>query len=306
MAENSPDPGAVYDCLQGQLAETSCVGHGDEIVRYGAFVGSVIESHSCLVRAMEYGRNLIRSSTEAGVSFASGTVILADSMSGSRGRFSRRWHAPKGGVWGCMIHANTFLPKSRQLISLGVGVACCETVRSFGGQGAELRWVNDVLVNGKKIAGFLLETYTDHLHGEEFTLVGFGININNRSFPPELQETAISLVEILGKEIDLTDFTTLFLAKLAWYFGLLYYEEVLELSGESCSGHDGGHPLLERWRQLSSTVGKRVIYGFDVVNSPLYQAEVLAIDEYGGLILRLDDGHIKKEYSGEVRYLSKT
>jgi len=303
MAENSPSPQAVFDCLKCQVSPTTHQCSASKIIRYGAFVGSVIESYSSLPRAMDKARQLIRSAVGDGKSVASGTVILADTMSNCKGRFSREWHAPAGGVWGCMIHANTLLPQSRQFVSLAVGVACCEAVREFGGEGALLRWVNDLLVDGRKLAGFLIETYTERTHGEEFTLVGFGVNVNNSAFPAELTDCAVSLAEILGKHITLTTFTTLFLAKLAWCFGVLYHEEALELRGESFSGSAGKHMLLERWLQLSDTVGKKVVYGFDVMTAPQYCAEVLRVDEYGGLVLRLEDGFEKTEYSGEVRYV---
>lgn len=272
--------------------------------RYGAFVGSVIESHHSLPRAMDYARSLIGKTVQHGRSVASGTVILADTMSQSKGRFTRHWHAPPGGVWGCMIHANTLLPQSRRFISLATGLACCETVREAGVEKARLRWVNDVLVDGRKLAGFLVETYTEPTHGEEFTLVGFGINANNIVFPAEITAASVSLCQVLGQTVHLGQFTAFLLARLAWNFGLLYHEEARELRGEGFSGESGRHLLLQRWQGLSDSIGKRVIYGFDVMNAPQYQAHVLAIDDDGGLVLQFDDGCRKTEYCGEIRYLS--
>lgn len=273
------------------------------IVRYGSIVGSVIECHTSLPRAMEYARRNIAASAGSGRAFPSGTVILADTMSQCRGRFTRSWHAPPGGVWGCMVYANTLLPRSRNFIPLAAGIACCEAVREYGGTAGTIRWVNDVLCGGKKLAGFLVEGYVEPVHGEEFALIGFGINVNNTSFPDELADTAVSLKQVLGREVDLAAFTTVFLARLAWNFGILCYEEGRELSGESLSGRNGRHLLLEQWLNLSDTVGRRVVYGFDVMTAPQYQAEVLGLDATGGLILALDDGFVKTELSGEVRYL---
>ncbi len=303
MALNNPSPQDVLSHLQQQPACPNELYDSEAIVRYGAFVGSNIESHDFLDRAMIYARTRIESSSASGKSVDSGTVILADTMSHSKGRFSREWHAPAGGVWGCMIHANTLLPQSRCFVPLAVGVACCEAVREMGGDMAVLRWVNDVLVEGKKLAGFLVETYTESFYGEEFNLVGFGVNINNSHFPGELSHTAVSLGEVLGTAVNLTQFTSFFLARLAWNFGLLYYEESCALRDEGFSGQGGNHLLLDQWRRLSDTVGKRVVYGFDVVHSPQYKATVLRMDENGGLVLRLEDGFEKTEYSGEVRYL---
>ncbi len=273
------------------------------VVRYGSTVGSVIECHASLPRAMEHARRLIAASAASGKSFASGTVILADTMTHCRGRFARTWHAPLGGVWGCMAFANTLLPRSRNFIPLAAGVACCQAVRECGGTGSVIRWVNDVLHDGRKLAGFLVEGYVEPVHGEEFALIGFGINVNNTSFPAELADTATSLRQVLGKETDLVEFTAIFLARLAWNFGILSYEEARELGGEPLSGQDGRHLLLEEWLGLSDTIGRRVVYGFDVLTAPQYQAEVLSIDSDGGLFLRLDDGFVRVELSGEVRYL---
>jgi BirA family biotin operon repressor/biotin-[acetyl-CoA-carboxylase] ligase len=307
MTENRPTPEAVFNRLQlaqtKEKASLNCPIDAEAIGRYGAFVGSVIECHSSLPRAMDYARDLITKTVQAGRSVASGTVILAETMSRSKGRFTRHWHAPAGGLWGCMIHANTLLPQSRQFVSLATGLACCEAVREVGVEQALLRWVNDVLVDERKLAGFLVESYTEPVHGEEFTLVGFGINVNNCSFPTELTASSISLKQILAKEVVLAEFTALFLARLAWNFGLLYHEEAREIRGESFCGKEGKHLLLERWLACSDTVGKRVVYGFDVMTAPQYQAEVLRVDDDGGLVLRLDDGYENKEYSGEIRYL---
>jgi len=301
MVLNNPTPHAVYSHLQ----KISTPGSYDReaVARYGGFVGSKIESHEHLDRAMLHARNKIEALAASGKSVASGTVILADTMRHSKGRFSRVWHAPAGGVWGCLIHANTLLPQSRSFIPFAVGVACCEAVHEAGMDKAVLRWVNDVLVEGRKLAGFLVETYTESHFGEEYNIVGFGINVNNIRFPDELSNMAISLKELLGETVALSKFTALFLARLAWNFGLLYHEEASDLRGEGFSGKKRRHLLLDRWRQLSDTVGKNVVYGFDVMNAPQYQGRVLRMDDSGGIVLRLRDGFEKTEYSGEVRYM---
>lgn len=276
----------------------------EQIFRYGGMVGSVIEHHPLLERAMVYGKQQIERLERQDRAIASGTVILADCLSGSKGRFSRSWHAPPGGLWGCLIHANTFLPHTRLLLPLAVGVACCEAMRDFGATGSAVRWVNDVLVGDLKLAGFLVEGYTSSRHGEEFSMVGFGINLNNRSFPPELHNLAASLQDIIGTPVDIHRFTLCFLAKLCWNIGLLHFEEENELREEGFSGKGGKHALLERWQELSDTLGRRVRFGNDVVEKPLYEATVVGIDRRGGLIMQFDDGSTIVEYSGEVRYLS--
>lgn len=273
----------------------------ESILRYGAFVGSAIECHPVLDRAMERARTHIAAMEQAGRSVYNGTVILADRLHRSKGRFDRTWHAPAGGLWGCLLHVNTLLPQSRNLISLAVGVACCEAVREVG-IAAELRWVNDVLVGGRKVAGFLIESFFSPRYREEYNLIGFGINVNNRQFPHELRDTALSLTEVLGRPLDISAFARLFLAKLSFALGLLYHEEERGLHDGDGWGEDG-HRLLRCWRELSTTVGRRVIFGFDVMKAPQYEATVSGISGSGGLVMVLDDGCEKTEYSGEIRYI---
>ncbi len=304
MADNHPSPQAVLQQLRREYPVSAAL-HCDweQIIRYGSFVGSVIECHRQLPRAMDRARSLIAASAESGRAIANGTVILADEMSLCKGRFTRQWHAPHGGLWGCMVFANTLLPEWRSFIPWTAGLACCEAVRQIAGVSCHVRWVNDVLVGGRKLAGFLVESYTDPVHGEEFALIGFGININNTSFPRALEDQATSLAKIIGTNTNLTEFTILFLAKLAFNFGILHYEEARNLRGDGFSGTEGRHLLLDKWLHLTDTLGKQVLFGFDVVTAPQYQAEVVAVDASGGLILRLADGSVKTEYSGEIRYL---
>lgn len=287
------------DFRQGTHPDVDC----ELVLRYGGFVGSVIDCHSCLPRAMDYARSHIAEVEAAAGSVRNGMVILADAMSRAKGRFTRGWHAPAGGVWGCLVHANTLLDASKRFVPLAVGVACCEAVQAVGGTQATLRWVNDVLFGEKKVAGFLVEGFFGPSYGDEYHLVGFGINVNNTTFPPELDGLATCLAEELGFELDVTGFTTIFLAKLVWNFGLLYYEEARELEWGEYSGANGGHLLLENWRSLSDTVGQRVKFGFDVMTSPQYEATVIGLEADGGLRMRFADGSIKVEHSGEIRYL---
>jgi len=115
---------------------------------------------------------------------------------------------------------------------------------------------------------------------------------------PDLQPT----VEF-GPALDLNLFARSFLAKLSFNLGLLYYEEERELRDEQGSDGAGEHRLLQRWRRLSDTIGRRVVYGLDVLQKPQYRAVVEGISDTGGIVMRLDDGHEKTEYCGEIRYL---
>lgn len=280
------------------------VEEADRIFRYGGFVGSSIESHSALPRAMEYARQSIKKANSENRSFANGTIFLAETLSRSKGRFTRTWHAPIGGLWGCLVHVGSLMDDGRKFLPMAVGLSCCQAMHDFGADNASVRWVNDVLCDSKKIAGFLVESYTDPTHGERYDLIGFGINLNNTEFPAELQQIAGSLGQIVGKQIDINEFACTFFAKLTWNIGLLYFEEEYYLQNEKYSGPNNEQSLLVDWKEHTDTIGQRVRYGFDVEEKPQYEATVLEVRGDGGLLMQFDDGTTITEYSGEVRYLT--
>lgn len=275
----------------------------ETILRKGGFVGSVIEHRPRMGRTMDHARAHIQQIERERKSVTSGTLFLADQLHSSKGRFARQWYAPVGGLWGSMIYVSTLLPDTHLLLPLAVGISCCESLHRIGLDDAELRWINDVLVDGKKVAGILMEGFFGASSKEEYTLIGFGINVNNSDFPAALSELAISARNYLGRPVDLEAFTCCFLAKLSWNIGLLHHEEDCFLSDGEWSGSGRSNPLVGRWRQLSSTIGSRVLFGFDVESRPQYQATVTGISATGGLQLRLDDGSETVEHSGEIRYL---
>ncbi|MDH3394282.1 MAG: biotin--[acetyl-CoA-carboxylase] ligase, partial [Desulfobulbaceae bacterium] len=266
--------------------------------------GSEIHSFASLDRGMAYTKKLINDCEEADRSFASGTVVVADQLVDGQGRFGRYWHAPEGGIWMTVAFANTLLPESTRLYPLAAGLACCEAIRHFG-VSAQLKWVNDVHVGGRKIAGILAETVVGPRHGEEYILLGLGINVNNDDFPPELADLAVSMRRALGHSIDLNLFAARLLAKLSWSIGLLHYEEEVRLRDDDGRGDIDVEPLLVKmWRAASDTVGRKVLFGYDVQKKPQYEAVVEGLSPDGGLILRhLADNVPVVEYSGEIVYL---
>lgn len=274
-----------------------------KIIRYGSFVGSAVEHHKTLNRTMLHARSYIDRCEHQGISVANGTVILADTLTESKGRFARGWHAPEGGLWGSMIYISTLLPRYRMLVPLAIGVACCEAVREQGAGCAVIRWINDVLIDGYKVGGFLSQSFIGGTSKEDYCLLGFGINLNNSDFPAELSGIATSLKGQLGRPLDLDEFTCCFLAKLCWNLGLLYYQEQVELQADPGMPYEGEHPLICRWRELSDSSGRSVSFGFDVMGNPQYRATVAGITNDGGLHLFLEDGTEVIEYSGEIRYL---
>ncbi len=266
-----------------------------DIFRYGAIVASHIKQYPSLPRAMDEARNHIRLAAREGRSFASGSVLFAQTLTGGKGRFRRPWHAPEGGLWLVVALFNQWLPQTTRLLPLAAGVSACQTVRQFGLDG-ELKWVNDVLVGGKKICGILSETFICQESSEEFILVGIGLNVNNTQFPEDLTSLATSMKTCAGHAFDLHGVALDLLAKLRWNIGLLTYGE------EEVEGDHGS--FMASYRALCKSCGQRVSFGFDVQNNPQYTATVKAICADGGIVLHhLQDGVDIVEHGGELIYL---
>jgi BirA family biotin operon repressor/biotin-[acetyl-CoA-carboxylase] ligase len=280
------------------------------VLRYGAIVGSVIEHHEHLARGMDRAHQLINDTEESKQSFPSGMVILAETMDNSKGRFQRNWDAPIGGLWLTLVVVNTLLPKSSRLFPLAAGTACCELLQEYNIP-ARIKWVNDVLVGGKKIAGILTETSVGSQSDEEFILIGIGINANNETFPDEIADTAAAMRPALSHTVDLTMLAAKLMVKLRWNIGLLHFEEARHLENDDRAEIFPHTPhivtihknlLLASYSKLTDIYNRRVIFGFDVQKDPQYEATILGLDETGGLILRLDDGATVVEHSGEIIY----
>lgn len=279
----------------------------DTILRYGSYIGSSFEHLEATERLMDHAREQIALYETSGKSYPSGFVYSADQLFSSKGRFQRSWHAPEGGIWIALVLVNTLLPESSTLIPLAAGAACCEAVRCFG-VAASVKWVNDVHVQGKKIAGILTECFTGPVFGEEYIIVGIGLNVNNQVFPAELEGTAASMSMFGPGTFDLEAVRRQLLAKLAWNIGLLHYEEERRLRAgdlEQNGATSATHPLIASWRRLSDTLGKHIHFGFNVIEKIHYSAKVIDIDNFGRLVMRLPDGVTITENSGEILYVKE-
>ncbi|MCX6389615.1 MAG: biotin--[acetyl-CoA-carboxylase] ligase [Solirubrobacterales bacterium] len=136
------------------------------------------------LRTAESTNTLARELAEAGAPH--GTLVTADSQIAGRGRQGRVWEAPPGHSLICSI----VLHNPPQLLPLAAGVAVAQTVKSITGD-SQLKWPNDVLVNGRKVAGILAEGRP----AEGWAVVGIGINVAVKpgQLPPEVEAIATSL-----------------------------------------------------------------------------------------------------------------
>ncbi|MBI1967190.1 MAG: biotin--[acetyl-CoA-carboxylase] ligase [Gemmatimonadetes bacterium] len=176
----------------------------------------------------------------------SGAVVLAEEQTAGRGRDGRTWHSPVGGVWLAML----FRPGQAELgaVSIRAGLVLADAVDELLGRSAvQLKWPNDVLLDGRKLAGVLCE---GRWQGEElqWLAVGIGVNVCN-PVPPELAGRAVALSELLPavRRIDLLDCLVPGLTCLTAYGVRLTEPECAAFAARDClRGRQLRRPLAGR------------------------------------------------------------
>ena len=212
-----------------------------------------------------------------------GTVVIADAQRQGRGRLGRTWASPREVNLYVSVVLRGALPVERVAqISLLAGVATCETVREWCA--AEIKWPNDVLAGGRKVAGVLCEMTaagTEHV-----IVIGIGVNLNASldDFPPELRDKAGSLRMASGAPIDRARFTGRLLSALE-----LRYEQWRR---------DGFAPIAAAWRAMAPCLGQSI--RVQEPGDSVVEGIVLDIDGDGALRIRTAGGREHRVVSGDV------
>lgn len=203
-----------------------------------------------------------------------GTVIIAKKQTGGRGQRSNVWISPEGGLYySCIINAKA--EEKITLITLACGLAVSDTVNEIASVKSTVKWVNDVLIGGKKVAGILLES---RLRADKATLIiGIGLNVNSsaKDLPLELQSSSTTLMDETSRQYDINKVAAILSNNI---------EKYLELYSA------GNFKLLKSiLLQKSETFGKTI-----TVNEPNRKVEgvVIDINDNGELMLQSFDGKI--------------
>ena len=218
-----------------------------------------------------------------------GTVLFAEHQSAGRGRFSRSFYSPRGaGLYFSLIFCPSIpartereVPSSALYTAISATVICrCLKALGFAPQ---IKWVNDIYLNGKKICGILSEGIIDmETSSVQAVIIGIGLNVKESNFPPELKTRAGALFS----EAEDTSFNRNVLAS-----------SIISSLIEALYGLHSQNTLMEEYKNLSLLTGKKVRV-LPFAGSP-YQALVLGISDLGHLIIETEDGK-KNLISGEV------
>ena len=216
---------------------------------------------------------------EARKGAAEGTVVLADKQVAGRGRLGRAWLAPPGNIALSII----LRPSAAHLpgLIMVASLAAVHTIEEVTGLRPQVKWPNDVLIQGKKVCGILVE---GELRGGavEHAIIGIGMNIKlDPSAYPEISATATSLSAELGREVSRLDVIDRLLVEL----------ERLYIAFKA------GEPVYREWRSRLETLGRSVTVKW---GDGVEQGVAESVDEDGGLLLRRSDGVLVRVVAGDV------
>ena len=177
----------------------------------------------------------------------SGTVVLADEQTAGRGRIDRSWFSPEArGIWVSVLLRTNMTAGKLAPLSVAAAVAIAETLREQVGLDVRVKWPNDLLVDGKKLGGLLVESVQTARGSVESASVGLGLNVGLRAdeIPAELASGATSLSICLGRNVERLEVLGAVLLALEHCF-----DEFVRGGMESFRG---------RWRALSTLLGREV------------------------------------------------
>lgn len=218
-----------------------------------------------------------------------GTIVTADHQSAGRGRLGRSWISPPGqGLYLSVVLRPRCQPDAAPILTLVAGLGVREALEELTGLGCDIRWPNDILIRERKCCGILVEMEANR-GAVESVVVGIGINLNHRRFPPGLRSEATSLLLETGRSWGRHDVLGPVLASLAG---------CLELH------RDRGDPaIVTAFQQESSyACGRRVIVedGPEGAGTPA-SGVTAGLTGKGLLLIRSDDGNVAPLLAGSVR-----
>jgi len=212
--------------------------------------------------------------------------VVADEQTAGRGRFGRSWEAePQANVLFSLLVRPHFLQRDEIFIlTFAAAVSVAEAIEDVTGIRCGLKWPNDVMLDGKKVCGILLESSFES-NRLSHVVLGIGLNVNQQVFSPDILERATSLSLFAGKKFDRDELLFAILTNLSSIH-------------ESLQKRDF-YFVMKRWRDRSTLFGKKV-----VVSLAGKTIEGLCDDvaDDGTLILRTGSG-VERFSAGEVTIL---
>lgn len=214
-----------------------------------------------------------------------GTVVIAETQTGGKGRMGRSFHSPAGsGIYLSVILRPQCPAVKLMHLTCAVAVAMCDAIESATGLRPGIKWTNDLVHGTKKLGGILTELSLDASGNAAYAIIGIGINCcqTESDFPEDIRSIATSLSAVTGNAVDRSRICKAMLDALSSMADTLLSEK---------------RSIMARYRQDCITTGKEVsvVKGDDV-----RQGFAESVDDDGGLIVLFPEGHREIVNAGEV------
>ena len=214
-----------------------------------------------------------------------GAVVFAESQTKGRGRLGRKWISPAHkGLWFSILLRPNLRPQETTQLTVASATALRRAIVSETRLQPEIKWPNDILINGKKVAGILTEMSAE-LDRVRHVIPGIGIDVNQDTseFPPELRKIATSLKIEAGESFSRPALAVAILQELDEEYTRVCAGKFSEISDE--------------WEEHCGTIGKDVTVR---IGDRVIQGRAESLDDEGALVLRTEHGRLQRITGGDV------
>ncbi len=254
--------------------------HADDLIaRLGAtrVIGRDIQVFNETTSTNDVAEKLARDGVREGV------VIFAESQTKGRGRMGRRWVSPQGkGLWFSVLVRPPLAPLAATQLTVIGATAIARAIREVTGLSPQIKWPNDILLDGKKVVGILTELSAE-ADQIKHVILGIGVDVNVTEFPAELRDTATSLALATGGELSRARLAAAILRELDRDYARI------------CEGKFAA--VAEEWEQQCVTLGRRVRIH---IGERAVSGRAESLDTDGALIVRSDHGRLERIIGGDV------
>jgi len=214
-----------------------------------------------------------------------GVVVFAESQTRGRGRLGRKWVSPaRKGLWFSVLLRPNLRPQAATQLTVAAATALVRAIREHTGLLAEIKWPNDILIRGKKVAGVLTELSAELDH-VKYIILGIGVDVNLAAsdLPADVRKIATSLKIEAGQAFRRADLAAAILRELDCDYERIRNQEFAAIADE--------------WEKQCSTLGHRVAIQ---IGERTLEGRAESLDDDGALLLRTDHGHLERIIGGDV------
>jgi BirA family transcriptional regulator, biotin operon repressor / biotin---[acetyl-CoA-carboxylase] ligase len=254
------------DDLLARLGETRVVGRDIRVFEETTSTNDVVE-------------RLARDGVKEGV------VVFAESQTKGRGRLGRSWQSPaKKGLWFSVLLRPDMRPQETTRLTVAAAAALARAIESEASLTCDIKWPNDLMIRGRKVAGILTELSAELDH-VKYVILGMGVDVNQglREFAPELRKIATSLRIESGQAVDRAALATTILRELDRDYARV------------CTGEF--EAVADDWSNRCTTLGQEVVIS---IGSRRISGHAEALDNEGVLLVRTEHGLLERVTGGDL------